>query len=209
MTFEKSKNARQRKNLKSCQFFITLWKRTTREVQSTGRSHEQYDTFQSEWINTRRRKGKNFSSITERFRKDEILPKFSARHRMDRRTLSTFGLAHDNWFLMHSYAERASATWRLVSSGSQWSRTEAWINERKGNITCKRCTKFWFCEDKWGIQINISLNIYDSESDQLKNVKGWNCRWNVGMEQLVSILSLSLLFNLVDATRMARTARKI
>ncbi len=51
---------------------------------------------------------------------------------------------------------------------------------RKGQITRKRYTKFWFCEDNWRIQIRKSLNIYASDSDQSKNVKDWNSNGYVG-----------------------------
>ena len=57
------------------------------------------------------RRRKTFSSVTGRWHRDKPIPKISNCRRMDRRTLSTFGFAHGNWFFLHSYAERASTIW--------------------------------------------------------------------------------------------------
>ena len=78
-----------------------------------GPTQEQYDHFRAN-ESTRHARKKQYSFYFEQVAQRRIIQKFSNRHRMDQRTLSTFGFAHGNWFLIDSNAERASAIWKTM-----------------------------------------------------------------------------------------------
>ena len=124
---------------------------------------------------TRRRK--IFSSITERYQKDEL-------YRNSQLAISCIEEHSEHLDSLmatdFSYTATRKERQQYENNRRQWSRAETWTNEEKGRSPTSSKTNFWFRENKWRIQIRISLNNYDSDSDQLKNVKGWNSNGNVG-----------------------------
>ena len=108
-------------------------KRIIREMQSMD---IKYNTNISKRMNesTRHTKKMNFSPITERFQKDVLYRNSQLVIGRTEEHMSIFGLAHDNWFLTHNYAERASAIWEQLYSRRQWSRTGTWTNEEKDRL---------------------------------------------------------------------------
>ena len=177
--FEKNRKARQRNNLKSCQILITMRKKNYSRDAKYG-YQVQYEHFKAnEWINATHEEDELFAyygKISER----RIVPKFAARHRTDRRTYVNIWTR--SWQLIsHTQLRGKSVSdMRTIIFSTSVIKDRNLDQWRKGQITHTQYTNFWLWENKWGIQIRISLNIYDSDSDQLKNVKDWNSNGNVG-----------------------------
>ena len=122
---------------------------------------------------------------------------------MDQRILSIIGFAHVNWFLIHCHMERARKVWEQSYSWRQRSRTNAWTNEEQGRFPTSR-SPIYRCETAGGKTKSAHHKTFSS--NRRKSTIGTSME-TMGMEQLVTIFFL--LFNLVDATGMARMARII
>ena len=101
---KKSKNARRRNNLTYCQYLATLCKGIFLVVQNI-------EDLKKNNVIYKRMKEIIFvysGEISEGW----TVQKFPDRHRMDQKTLQVLAFAHIHWFLVYSYAERASAIWK-------------------------------------------------------------------------------------------------
>ena len=156
-------------------------------------------SLQSERNNSKREKERirfHFAKVA-RWRP---IPKFSNCRRMDWRILSICGFALVNWFLAQSYKKRA---WNI------WEQSYSWRQRSRNKVgTDKEPTRFLTSNSpphrdnsRMERRIRTFPNNCGSDNVQWRKNKIGTSMDKLELEQLVTIF---FLFNLVDATRMAR-----
>ena len=179
----KNRNAMQRNNFKSCQFLIS--KKNSRTI---SKRRNQRDM----------RKRKTFRLLRKDFRMMNCTETFQLAIGWTEETLSTFGIAHSNWFLTYGYAKRTSPIWTQLKFNV--------IGQGPKHGLMKKGTDYSQTVKKSSGSVKIngeSKSVYPSTLT-IPTVTHWR-RWKtgiametLGMSQLISIFFL--LFNLMDVT---------